>query len=357
VETDRGTFTARFLYLGSGYYDYSHGYRPTWPDEDRFTGRIVHPQDWPADLDYAGKRIAVIGSGATAVTLVPSLAQRAAHVTLVQRTPSYIAARPSTDAVAGWLQRRLPSRIADPLVRWKNILLTIFLYRRARSRPQRMAGWLKEQVRNELPAGYPVERDFSPPYDPWDQRLCLVPDADLFSAMRGGKVSIATGAIERFTPGGLRLVSGEEVAADIIVTATGLNARLLGGIAVEVDRKRINPAEHLVWKGMMLSGVPNLVFSFGYTNASWTLRSDLTARTFCRLLNYMQRKRLKVCVPGAPDHLERRPFTQFSSGYIRRALANLPSQGNRRPWRLEQNYVTDAVALRFGRIDADLDFA
>jgi cation diffusion facilitator CzcD-associated flavoprotein CzcO len=357
VETDHEAFTCSFLYLGSGYYDYAQGYRPTWPHEDRFTGRIVHPQAWPEDLDYAGKRIAVIGSGATAVTLVPSLAEKAVHVTLVQRTPSYIAARPAKDSVAGWLQRRLPRGIADPLVRWKNILLTIFLYGRARKKPQRMADWLKEQIRKQLPPGYPVERDFSPPYDPWDQRLCLVPDADLFAAMRSGKVSIATGAIERFTPDGLQLATDEEVTADVIVTATGLNARLLGGIRVEVDGEPIDAAGRVVWKGMMLSGVPNLAFSFGYTNASWTLRSDLTARTFCRLLHFMDRKRFKICTPQPGAGLATRPFTEFSSGYIRRVLATLPRQGDRRPWRLEQNYVTDAAALRLGRVDAGLDLA
>jgi cation diffusion facilitator CzcD-associated flavoprotein CzcO len=355
VETDHGTFTCSFLYLASGYYDYAQGYRPTWLGEDEYRGRIVHPQAWPDDLDYDGKRVAVIGSGATAVTLVPALAEQAAHVTLVQRTPSYIVARPGRDSLARRLQRFLPPRAAGAAIRWTNILLTIFMYGRARRKPERVSNWIREQIRNQLPSGYPVERDFSPPYKPWDQRLCLVPDGDLFTAMRSGKVSIATGAIDRFTPAGLRLATGEEVTADVIVTATGLNARLLGGIELDVDGKRIDPAELIVWKGMMLSGIPNLALSFGYINASWTLRSDLTARTFCRLLNHMDRKGLAVCSPRAKSNLERRPVIDFSSGYVQRALATFPSQGSRNPWRVQQNYVKDLAAMTLGRLDEELE--
>ena len=356
VATESDEFTCSFLYLASGYYDYDRGYRPSWVGESDYRGRIIHPQAWPEDLDYAGKRIAVIGSGATAVTLVPALAQKAAHVTLVQRTPSYIAVRPGRDRIAGWLQRSLPSRAADAAVRWKNILLTIYMYGRARRRPKRVASWIRDQIRRQLPAGYPVERDFSPPYDPWDQRLCLVPDGDLFAAMRSAKVSIATGAIERFTSTGLRLTTGEEVAADFIVTATGLNVRLLGGISIDVDGKHVDPAALLVWKGMMLSGVPNLALSFGYANASWTLRSDLTARTFCRLLNFMCRKDFGICTPLMPPAIERRPVIDFSAGYVQRALGTLPNQGDRDPWLVRQNYVRDSLAMRFGPIGEDLQF-
>jgi monooxygenase len=257
--------------------------------------------------------------------------------------------------MAGRLQRLLPRRIADAAIRWKNILLTIFLYGRARRKPERVSNWIREQARGALAPGYPVERDFTPPYKPWDQRLCLVPEGDLFAAMRSGKVSIATGAIERFTPGGLRLATSEDVPADIIVTATGLNARLLGGIELEVDGRRVDPAELLVWKGMMLSGVPNLVLSFGYINASWTLRSDLTARTFCRLLNHIDRRGITVCTPRAPAHVARMPFMDFSSGYVQRALATFPSQGDRDPWRVPQNYVKDLAAMTLGRIDEELE--
>lgn len=357
VETDRGSFTCSFLYLASGYYDFDQGYRPTWPGEAEYRGQIIHPQAWPDDLDYADKRIAVIGSGATAVTLVPALAQKAAHVTLAQRTPSYIVARPRRDPMAGWLQRRLPQVAADAAIRWKNILLTIFMYQRARRKPERVSGWIREQIRNQLPLGYPVERDFSPPYKPWDQRLCLIPDGDLFKAMRSGKVAIATGAVERFTSGGLLLTTGEEIGADLVVTATGLNVRLLGGIELDLDGKRIDPANLLVWKGMMLSSVPNLALSFGYINASWTLRSDLTARTFCRLLNTMSRKHLTVCAPRMPASINRRPMIEFSAGYVKRAHAILPNQGNRDPWRVRQNYVNDLAAMTLGRIDRELELS
>ena len=356
VATDSHEYTCSFLYLASGYYDYDQGYRPAWRGEEKYQGRIIHPQAWPEDLDYQGKRIAVIGSGATAVTLVPALAESAAHVTLVQRTPSYIAARPRRDWVAGWLQRRLPRRAADAAIRWKNILLTIYMYGRARRHPKRVADWLRQQIRQHLPAGYPVERDFSPPYDPWDQRLCLVPDGDLFAAITDAKVSIATGAIERFTSTGLRLASGQEIQADLVVTATGLNVRLLGGIALEIDGKHVDAAGLVVWKGMMLSGVPNLALSFGYVNASWTLRSDLTARTFCRLLNFMSRNDVIVCTPRMPSGMGRRPVIDFSAGYVQRALASLPSQGDRQPWLVRQNYVRDLAAMRFGPIGEDLEF-
>jgi cation diffusion facilitator CzcD-associated flavoprotein CzcO len=356
VETDRGPFTCSFLYLASGYYDYAQGYRPKWQGEDDYRGQIVHPQAWPEDLDFGGKRVAVIGSGATAVTLVPALAEAAAHVTLVQRSPSYIVARPAHDGVAARLQRRLPAHLADPLVRWKNILLTIYLYSRARRMPERVAHWIREQARAQLPDGYPVERDFSPIYKPWDQRLCLVPDGDLFAAMRSGKVSIATGAIERFTKTGLRLITGEEIDADIIVTATGLNVRLLGGIELKVDDETVNPSDRLVCKGMMLSAVPNLALSFGYINASWTLRSDLTARSFCRLLKHMGRHGHAVYVPKHDGEVERRPVIEFSAGYVQRALGVMPSQGNRHPWRVRQNYVRDLAAMTFSPIGEALEF-
>ncbi|HET7817339.1 MAG TPA: NAD(P)/FAD-dependent oxidoreductase [Sphingomicrobium sp.] len=349
-------FTCSFLFAASGYYDYQGGHRPRWPGEEEFGGRILHPQDWPEDLDVTGKRIAVIGSGATAVTLVPALARDAAHVTMVQRSPGYIVSRPSRDAIARALQRLLPAGAAHGLVRWKNILLTIFFYSRARKRPEKVARWIGDQVRKQLGEAYPVERDFSPPYKPWDQRLCLVPDGDLFAAIRSGKVSIATGAIERFTPAGLKLATGEEVAADIVVTATGLVVKLFGGMKLTVDGQAIDPADHLIYRGMMLSGVPNLFLSFGYTNASWTLRSDLTARAACRLMRHMDRNGFSVCVPKAPQGLERRPVIDFTSGYVQRALPFLPKQGSRRPWAVPQNYLKDRLAMRLSPIGEDLEF-
>ncbi len=356
VETDRGAFTCSFLYLASGYYDYASGHRPEWPGEADFRGRIVHPQFWPGEFDFAGKRVAVIGSGATAVTLVPALAHQASQVTMVQRSPSYIVAAPARDTHAKWLQRLLPRSAAAPLIRWKHILLTISLFGRARRSPQRVAEWIREQARKALPDGYPVERDFSPAYNPWDQRLCLIPDGDLFEAIAGGKVAIATGEIERFVPEGLRLRSGETVPADVVVTATGLNMRLLGGIDLEVDGERVRPANHFIYKGMMLSGVPNLFVSFGYTNASWTLRSDLTARAACRLLKLMDRKGQKVVVARPPADLKRCSIMELSSGYVERAAANLPGQGDRHPWRVPQNYLKDLAGMTLSPIDEGLEF-
>ena len=356
IQTGDTIFTCSFLWLASGYYDYAEGYRPEWPHEGDFKGRIVHPQFWPDDLDYAGKRVAVIGSGATAVTLVPAMAGKAAHVTMVQRTPSYIVARPGHDPVARLLQRFLPTRAAGALTRWKNILLTIFMYGRARKKPDRVAQWIREQAAKSLPAGYPVDRDFSPPYSPWDQRLCLVPDGDFFAAIGSGKVSIATGSIERFTPGGLHLSSGEKISADIIVTATGLKMRLAGGIDLRLDGKPVSLPDHMIYKGMMLSSVPNLFVSFGYANASWTLRSDLTARSVCRLLNRMERRGLTVCTPRQDATVGRTPVLGLSSGYVKRAEGILPTQGDRDPWQVPQHYLKDLAAMSFRRIDEALEF-
>ena len=356
VETDDAAFTCSFLWLASGYYDYAQGYRPEWPGEADFKGRIVHPQFWPDDLNVSGKKVAVIGSGATAVTLVPSLAERAEHVTMVQRSPSYIVARPARDRIAGALQRILPRKAAGSAIRWKNVLLTIFMYSRTRKKPERAAEWIKGMIRKQLPEDYPVERHFAPSYKVWDQRLCLVPDGDLFASIRSGRTSIATGAIERFTPTGLRLVTGEEVEADVIVTATGLVVKLFGGVQLTVNGDVVNPSERMIWKGMMLSGVPNYFLSFGYTNASWTLRSDVTAKAVCRLLNRMKWGGYGVCTPRLSDEgMERRPVITFTSGYVQRALAFLPKQGSRQPWIVPQNYVKDRFAMRFSPIDEDLE--
>jgi monooxygenase len=357
VETNKAEYSCSFLYLASGYYDYARGYRPTWPSEDEYGGVIVHPQAWPDDLDYAGKRVAVIGSGATAVTLVPALAEKAAQVTLVQRTPSYIVARPARDAIARTLQRLLPSRVTDPLVRWKNILLTIFMYGRARRKPERVSEWIREQARSQLPAGYPVERDFSPPYNPWDQRLCLVPDGDIFEAIRNGKVAIATGTIERFTETGLRLSNGEDIPADIIVTATGLNMKLAGGIALSVGGQPVSLPECMIYKGMMLSGVPNLFVSFGYANASWTLRSDLTARGVCGLLNRMDRRGFTICTAKRDAAVRRQPALALTSGYVKRAEGLLPTQGDRDPWIVRQHYVKDLASMSLRPIDEGLELS
>ena len=356
VETTAKAYTCSFLYLCTGYYDYAAGHRPRWNGEDEFKGRIVHPQFWPDDLDYAGKNVAVIGSGATAVTLIPSMADEAAHVTMVQRSPTYIVARPARDRIAAVLQKALPARAAHWLTRWKNILLTIFVYGRARRSPRKVADWIVDQVKKQVPEGHPVERDFRPIYDPWDQRLCLVPNGDLFAAMRTGKVTIATGAIDRFTPDGIKLTNGEEVPADIIVTATGLNLKIAGGIALSVDGEPMRLADRTIYKGMMLSGVPNLFISVGYINASWTLRSDITARAVCRLLNNMDKRGLKVSTPRDDPSRERRPLLELSSGYLARAEGLLPQQGAKHPWRVKQHYVRDLAAMRFSKVDEEMDF-
>src|SRR5687767_7585066 len=345
-------FTCNFLYLCTGYYDYESGYTPEWPGVARFRGRIVHPQKWPEELDYAGKRIVVIGSGATAVTLVPAMAERAAHVTMLQRSPTYIVSRPSRDGIARRLQRRLPRRLADRLVRWKNVLLGMFFFSRARKKPERVKQALLKLAAEGLPPDFDVARHLSPSYNPWDQRLCLIPDGDLFEAIKKGKVAIATDGIERFTAAGLALASGEELRADIVVTATGLVVKLLGGIALEVDGEPVNVADRISYKGMMLSDVPNLAVVFGYTNASWTLKCDLTSRYVCRLLNHMDRRGLAVCMPRLPDGpIDRQPMLDFSSGYVRRAEPFLPKQGPRPPWRVHQKYVRDLAALRFGTVE------
>jgi cation diffusion facilitator CzcD-associated flavoprotein CzcO len=359
AETDEGTkrCRARFLYLGSGYYDYEQGYRPEWPGEKSYKGPFVHPQFWPEDLDYADKSIVVIGSGATAVTLVPALAGKAAHVTMLQRSPSWIVARPSEDGLARWLRRRLPARTAARAARLKNVLLGMLFFQRSRKRPDRVRALLLKWVREQLP-GRDIEKDFVPAYNPWDQRVCLVPDGDLFRAMREDRVSVVTDMIETFTEAGIRLASGQELAADIVITATGLVVKILGGIALSVDGAPVNPAEHINYKGMMLSDVPNMVLSFGYTNASWTLKCDLTARYFCRLVRYMDKEGLDICVPRLPaGGVERQPMLDFSSGYVQRAAASLPGQGMAPPWRVYQNYFRDFAALGLGTVtDGVMEF-
>ena len=345
-------FTANFLYLCSGYYDYAEGYMPGWPGMDRYRGRIVHPQQWPEDLAYEGKRVIVIGSGATAVTLVPALAEAAAHVTMLQRSPTYIVARPSEDAIANWLRRRLGARIAYGLARWKNVLLGLYFYNLARRKPAETKKEILRLAQKELGRDYDVEKHLSPRYNPWDQRLCLVPDADLFAAIRSGRASIVTDEIETFTETGLRLRSGNELEADAIVTATGLKLKLLGGIELLVDGAPVNPARAMTYKGMMYSEVPNLASTFGYTNASWTLKADLIAEYVCRLLNYMDARGYDRCTPRRRDpSIVEEPAITFTSGYFQRGREVLPKQGSKKPWKLHQNYALDMLELRFAKID------
>lgn len=344
-------FTCNFLYLCTGYYDYDSGYTPEWPGVERFEGTMVHPQKWPEELDYTNKRIVVIGSGATAVTLVPAMAEHAKHVTMLQRSPSYIVSRPAEDKVATWLRRCLPDKAAYAASRWKNVLNTLFFYNLARKRPSFFKWMVARGVRKHLQTDYDAKH-FTPRYNPWDQRMCFVPDADLFNAMREGRVSVVTDQIESFTENGLSLKSGEQLDADIIVTATGLNMKLFSGMQLVVDDKPVNLPKTLVYKGMMFSDVPNLAFAVGYTNASWTLKCDLTAEYVCRLINHMDQQGYAVCTPRVNDpDIEDEPVIDFSSGYVLRALHTLPRQGSKTPWRLHQNYVKDLSMMRYGRVD------
>ena len=341
-----------FLFLCSGYYDYAQGYRPQWAGEGDFAGRIVHPQFWPDDLDVAGRKVVVIGSGATAFTLVPALAAAGAQVTMLQRSPTYVVSRPSSDRIALWLQKRLPGRLPDRLVRWKNVLLSLFFFSRARKKPARVREALLKLAAADLPPDYDVEQAFGARYNPWDQRLCLVPDGDLFEAIKAGTVEIVTGEIDRFTTDGIRLASGDTFEADIVVTATGLVLKMLGGMTLNVDGAPVNVAEKYSYKGMMLSDVPNLAISFGYTNASWTLKCDLTSRYVCRLLDHMERHGLAICVPQMPaGGMAKVPMLDFSSGYVKRAEGGLPHQGPEAPWRVYQNYLKDLKAMRFQPLD------
>jgi monooxygenase len=342
---------ARFLYCCSGYYSYDEAYRPRFDGEESFQGELVVPQFWPKDLDYAGKRVVVIGSGATAVTIVPSMAQTAAHVTMLQRTPTYVITRPAEDKLAQRLQRALPAGLAYAATRWKNVLISMFYYRLARSRPIEVKRRLVQMAAQQLGPGVDAARHFTPDYKPWDQRVCVVPDGDLFRALRGGRATVATDTIARFTPGGIVLGSGAELLADVVVIATGLSLKVLGGIAVSVDGRRFEANQAMAYKGMMLSELPNFAMAFGYTNASWTLKADLTAGYVCRLLNYMDRRGLQIAVARRQTGVEPLPFLNFTSGYVQRAAHLLPSQGSRRPWQVYQNYVQDLLTIRYGRID------
>ncbi|HEY2774793.1 MAG TPA: NAD(P)/FAD-dependent oxidoreductase [Candidatus Binatia bacterium] len=344
--------TCSFLLMCSGYYRYSAGYTPDFPGVESFGGRIVHPQHWPEDLDYSGKRVVVIGSGATAVTLVPAMAKDAAHVTMLQRSPTYVVSRPGHDRLANWLRKHVSSKTAYAITRWKNVLLQLFFFNLARKRPQKVKEGLIARVREALGPDYDVETHFTPRYNPWDQRLCLVPDDDLFDAIRSGAASVATDRIATFTATGLRLESGRELQADIVVTATGLVLELLGGMTVAVDGKDVDFSKTLSYKGMMYSDVPNMASTFGYTNASWTLKCDLTCEYVCRLLGHMRRFGYASATPRVDDpDQETAPWLDFTSGYVVRAMEKFPKQGKRAPWRLHQNYARDLAMIRYGRLE------
>ncbi len=342
----------RFLYMCSGYYSYATGHNPELPDETSFAGQIIHPQFWPESLDYTGKRVVVIGSGATAVTIVPEMAKRAAHVTMLQRSPTWIVARPSEDPFALFLRRIFPQKFAYFLTRWKNILMGMTFFQIARRRPD----WLKKTFLKEARGHLGPDRDladFTPRYNPWDQRVCLVPDADLFTAIRAGTADVVTAKIDAVKPSGLALDNGTFLPADILVKATGLHLEVAGGADIQVDGQRVDFSERFNHKGVMFSHVPNFAITFGYTNASWTLKADLTSEYICRLINHMDKIGADSATPTpeSGQTLEPEPMLDFSSGYVQRALHYLPKQGSRAPWKLRQNYVLDLITLRHKSVD------
>lgn len=352
--TEQRDYTCSFLFMCSGYYSYRAGHTPEFAGRDDFGGTIVHPQEWPEDLDVAGKRIVVIGSGATAMTLVPALAATAAHVTMLQRSPTYVVSRPDTDALANRLRKVLPANAAYAVTRWKNTTMQQLIYRQTRTKPEKVRAKLLDMVRKELPAA-DVDAHFTPTYDPWDQRLCLVPNSDLFEALRSEKASVVTAQIDRFTGSGIRLVDGTELDADIIVTATGLELVTLGEVDVVVDGEQVDFSRTWTYKGMAYSDVPNLVSTFGYINASWTLRADLTCEYVCRLLNHMRATATDQCTPrlraSDADMPERPWIDNFSAGYMQRAMHLMPRQGDREPWINPQDYKRDKVLFRQSALD------
>jgi cation diffusion facilitator CzcD-associated flavoprotein CzcO len=349
--TTREIFRCQFFYMCAGYYRYDDAHAPPFPGLDRFAGTVVRPQWWPADLDYTGKRVIVVGSGATAVTVVPAMAERAAHVTMLQRSPTYYASRPDTDPIADFLRARLPAGLAHKLVRNKNVLLGMAFYQFCRRFPDAASKLLRGGVAKLLPPDFPVEKHFTPRYKPWDQRLCLVPDADMFKAISAGKVAVVTDTIAEVTADGVTLASGATLAADILVLATGLTLLPWGGVALSVDGKPLVARDTLVYKGMMLSDVPNFAWCVGYTNASWTLRADLTSRNVCQLLDYMDDHGYVQVTPHAdPGEAERRPLLDLSASYIQRAADLVPSQGAKAPWYLRQNYLLDWWSTKLGKV-------
>ncbi len=343
--------TCSFLFLCAGYYNYERGYTPELPGRERFRGRIVHPQQWTPEIDYAGKRVVVIGSGATAVTLVPEMAKRAAHVTMLQRSPTYIVSLPARDAVADWLRTKLSPMRAYQLARWKNVVRGMAFYTFSRRFPTQAKKLLVKGVHALVKDPAAVDAHFTPTYNPWDQRVCIIPDGDLFAEMAAGKASVVTDHIETLTETGIKLRSGDILEADLIVTATGLTLQVFGGLALSVDGEPVKPSSTMVYKGMMLSDIPNLAFSIGYTNASWTLKCDLTSQYVCRLIAHMDRHGFTSCRPRRDPDVAEAPLLDFTSGYVQRSIDQFPRQGTSVPWKLYQNYPLDLALLRYGRIE------
>lgn len=348
-------YTCNYLFMCSGYYNYAEGYTPPIPGMDSFAGQVVHPQKWPENFNYTDKRVVVIGSGATAMTLVPAMADQAAHVVMLQRSPTYVVARPDVDKVAGLLRKVLPEKVAYALTRWKNTTMQQFVYKRSRTEPEKIKKILLKGVQDALGDNYDVATHFTPSYNPWDQRLCLVPNGDLFTAIKNGRASVVTDRIDHVDARGIALESGERIDADIIVTATGLNLVTLGQVAFSVDGTPVDFSTTWTYKGIAYSGVPNLASSFGYINASWTLRADLTCEYVCRLLNHMDATGTTQCTPYLrPEDegmAEKSWIDNFSAGYMERVMDQFPKQGDREPWINPQNYKRDKKLFRESPID------
>jgi monooxygenase len=345
------TMRCRFLLICAGYYRYDRGHMPQFPGQESFGGTVIHPQHWPEEIDYKNKNVVVIGSGATAITLVPAMANDSAHVTMLQRSPSYIAARPSEDAIAGVLRAFLPSAWVHTLIRTKNIVLAILFYEISQRWPTAVKRGVMSQIRTTLGDDFDVDTHFAPRYNPWDQRFCLAPDGDFFEALKDGSASVVTDHIDHFDRRGIVLKSGDHLDADIVISATGLELQLMGGVALSIDGEPYDPPKSFTYRGMMISGVPNLALALGYTNSSWTLKVDLTCRRVCRLLRFMGKHGHDICVPVAPDGLERTRLLGLTSGYVERSLGQLPNQGTGSPWRTYQNYIQDMLTIRFGALE------
>jgi monooxygenase len=341
---------ARFLYLCCGYYSYKKAHQPEFPGQSNFKGQWVHPQFWPDQLNYEKKKVVVIGSGATAVTLVPEMAKLASHVTMLQRTPTYVISRPGSDGISLWLQKFLPEQLAYQITRFKNVSLGMLSYQFARKQPQFVKNYLVKLAAKQLRSDEKAQH-FSPNYKPWDQRLCLVPDGDLFKQIRKGNASVVTDTIQSFTEKGIQLSSGQTLEADIVVSATGLSLNILGDIHIEVDGQVFNASQAMAYRGMWLSDLPNAIMTFGYTNASWTLKADLTATYTCRLLNYMRKHGYQKAVPVRDPKMQEQDYLSFTSGYVQRAKNILPKQGQRAPWQVNQNYFKDIMLIRYGRLN------
>ena len=347
-------YISRFFFSCTGYYNYDKGYTPDFKEVDSFKGDVIHPQHWPKDLDYAGKNVIVIGSGATAITLVPAMAATAGHVTMLQRTPTYVASMPEQDVIANFMRRYLPAKLAYGLTRWRKILLGMLMYNIARRRPESIKKFIRDDIIDVLGEDYPVDKHFKPSYQPWDQRVCIAPDGDLFHAIKNGSACVVTDHIDKFTATGVKLRSGDELPADIIVTATGLQLDVMGSYELSVDNKPFYPSDSYCYKSMMLSGLPNFAFSMGYTNASWTLKSDLVGQYVCRLINHMDQHQHQYCQPVLPNKdIKAQPLISFSSGYIVRSLDKMPKQGPDKPWKVNQNYILDLINLKYASVVDD----